>query len=127
MEPATNAAGPGKKTYYKFSINAKIALCKEVLHYFPYDKMKGQVTKAWEDVTQAFYLSEPNAKKIALARKSVKTQMDKMLESFKKQELESLRGSGEEEDFDELCQLLTDIQELKDGSSMILLIYLNCL
>jgi hypothetical protein len=40
---------------------------------------------------------------------------EKMINSFRKQELASLRGSGSAEEFDNLCYCLTEMVELLDG------------
>lgn len=114
-ENAESAAGKPAKRYYKFSAKAKIALCLEVLNYFPYDKPMGAVTKAWEDVTNAFRAAEPRARQMNVSKKSVKKQMDVMLKAFEIKDYESLRVSGVEEEYDELQQLLTDIYEQKNG------------
>ena len=111
--------------YYKFPAHAKISLCLEVLRYNPYCKNKGQVMKAWDDVTAAFHQVEPRAKELNVSRKRVQAQMDAMIKAVEKADADSLRRSGSEEEYTELHRLLTDIIELRNGYIYILTLAFN--
>jgi hypothetical protein len=108
--PIDNDAG--KKSYFRRNCSRSHALAIEVLSIFPYGTKHGGKKDAWQKVADNMNALYPAAN---LSVSSVIKASDKMINTFRKQELASLRGSGNAEEFDDLCKCLTEIVELLDG------------
>ncbi|KAJ3276927.1 hypothetical protein HDU76_010497, partial [Blyttiomyces sp. JEL0837] len=89
---------------------------KKVLNIKPYQVKHGDITKAWTDVTERF-LEALAAINITTdthklpKKKTVSDRFNHLMDQFNEDEMESLRASGMEEEYEEREQLLTDIKE----------------
>ncbi|KAG9415987.1 hypothetical protein AC1031_000380 [Aphanomyces cochlioides] len=112
MSSVSSHEGPVKKRKVMFRVAAKddIALLREVIAKFPFGA---------EHVREAFvhYLrpSHADAQAIAPSREILVKRTTSLLGYWRKQELESLRKSGCNDDYEEKEQLLCDLAELIDN------------
>ena len=93
---------------FGFNPNHDIHLLKEVMQHAPFAAPHGKTREAWEEVANS--LTPLLARKINHA--AVKQQFDHLVKTFHNEEMESLRASGTEEEYDERERLLTDIVDL---------------
>jgi hypothetical protein len=103
------------KKQFRYSASGRVSLLKEVINVNPYDAAHGLSGKAWDDVRNNFLKAVPRAKSFNILTATVRNTVERMISRFRAGEIESLRKSGEEEDYTELDQLLTDLVELIDA------------
>ncbi|KAJ3112906.1 hypothetical protein HK098_007903, partial [Nowakowskiella sp. JEL0407] len=83
----------------------------------PFKVDHGRKKKKWEKDTMNFNLAID--RKIDLVKyTSCQCRFEKLEDTFRKQEIESLRASGTEEEYDECKRLLTDLLAMVDEHNM---------
>ena len=92
----------------KFACTDDIIMLKQVLHVRIWEAPSGKKMLQWYEVATAC----KTQRQYGLDKKgpALKTRFEKLLECFKKDEMNSIRSSGVAEQFDEREQLLTDIK-----------------
>ncbi|KAH9112348.1 hypothetical protein AeMF1_013307 [Aphanomyces euteiches] len=110
-EDAHDDAVPvGKEKSFRFKVSYDIDLLKEMELYKPWAASHGSVQATWNTVASS--LSEHFGKKVnALA---YQRRFELLLDTFKKDEMKSLRASGTIEEYNERKQLLTALREMID-------------
>ncbi|KAJ1562580.1 hypothetical protein HK096_007531 [Nowakowskiella sp. JEL0078] len=107
-----------KKKAYRFNIAADIALLKEIANIQPFFAAHGQTLKAWTSVAVNL-CSSLNLEAETITTVNARARFESIYTTFKKDEMESLRASGTEEEFNEREQLMTDIHSLIEESEFI--------
>ena len=91
----------------------------EVENIFPYGAPHKREEAAWYEVSRNFYQTlEPNRLSNKPNKDTIKRRVNDLLAKWRKEELESLRKSGTDEDYEEKEQILTDLTERIDNLQM---------
>ncbi|KAJ3028475.1 UNVERIFIED_CONTAM: hypothetical protein HDU68_001622 [Siphonaria sp. JEL0065] len=101
-----------RKQAYRFNAATDIALLKEIEHIQPYDAPHGQKAERWVEVSSRFNQACDFGGNKTATPKNCQNRFEELIKRFKQDEMDSLRASGTEEEFNEREQLLTDIIEL---------------
>ncbi len=97
-----------RKTQYRFSDQRDLILLREVQSCEPYKAGHGETTKKWDIVTKNCK-EALGAEGVGLTTSQVQKRFKILVGKHKKQEANSLKASGVEEEYTENLQLMTDI------------------
>jgi hypothetical protein len=107
----------GRKEQFRFSAKDDIALLKETISLFPHGEPHGLMGKAWETICVNFkrHCHQVGKKAEAPTSAGLKRRIGELLKQWAKEEIQSLRKSGTDEDFEEKEMLLTDLSEMMEN------------
>ncbi|KAJ3121258.1 hypothetical protein HK098_003829 [Nowakowskiella sp. JEL0407] len=106
--PSIPGSGKPLKSQFNFSPSDDIALIKEVMNSTPFRADHGGKKKKWEEVAINFNLAI-NRKTDLMKYISCQRHFEKLEDTFRKQEIKSLRVSRTEEEYDKHERLLTGL------------------
>ncbi|OQR84333.1 hypothetical protein ACHHYP_20684 [Achlya hypogyna] len=107
---ATEVVGTKRrKATFRFRAGADVDLLKEVINIQPFDAPFGETTSRWGTV--AVNLSAIYGEGYVLP-KACHTRFGDLVQAFKDQQMDALRASGTDEEYEEREQLLQDIVDL---------------
>ncbi|KAJ3096003.1 hypothetical protein HDU96_000923 [Phlyctochytrium bullatum] len=99
---------------FRFTPRTDIALLKIAIHVQPWTAGHGKKASVWASMTEQFQEAMradfPLVDKVTTT--AVQRRFDNLVTCFKQEEMESLKASGTEEEYDERAQLLTEIVDL---------------
>ena len=98
-----------RKPTFRFRAGADVDLLKEVMNLQPFDAPHGETASRWEAVANNLCSVYGDG---SLVPKACRTRFDDLVEAFKTQQMDALRASGTEEEYEEREQLLQDIVDL---------------
>ena len=106
-----NTPARSQQRQFRFDVRSDIALLKEVQSILPFQAGHGKVQEAWNDVSQNInsFLDDNQPKTTG---PSCKHHFDDLLEAYRKDNMEALRASGTDEEYDERQQLLDGLSEM---------------
>ncbi len=80
----------------------------------PYKAAHGSVETAWKEIAENLNQHPQLLFRELVTAAGVKNKYYRLVKQFRSEEAESLKASGSDEDYDELCQLLTDTVQDED-------------
>lgn len=113
-QSAADARGSGPTKFY-FTVGHDIALLEEVLNVRPFAKKRGEVQDAWMAVAKT--LNGLESPRFAIdGTRAYKRVFETLLPKFRLQQMDSLKSSGTEEDWDKRDSLLEELNEAVDAA-----------
>lgn len=103
------SASQRRKKAYRFAPGADIVLLIEAIKHSPWAAPHGDTTSAWADVASDVSASLPSC---TADGKACRRRFTTLMETFRREEMDSLRASGTVEEYSEREQLLTDCKSL---------------
>ncbi|KAJ3281412.1 hypothetical protein HDU79_010791, partial [Rhizoclosmatium sp. JEL0117] len=93
-------------------VRVDIALLKEVLNVEPYKAAHGKTAECWENVATNLNEALSLDGDVCTTKKNAQERFKDLMKKFKADEMEALRASGTEEEFNEREQLLSDVRDM---------------
>ncbi|KAJ3112781.1 hypothetical protein HK098_007942, partial [Nowakowskiella sp. JEL0407] len=100
---------------YQFNAAAHIALLRECINQKVWNIPHGQSNEVWNRVLSNFHIAirkEKGHEQDETTAANLQKQYNKLLATFKKNQIESLRASGTDEQYTDRDELLQDIVDL---------------
>ncbi|KAI8830976.1 hypothetical protein BC829DRAFT_423334 [Chytridium lagenaria] len=116
-QKSTRTSGKSLKNF-RFNPSIDVELLKLVLDLQPFAAGYGKVKDKWQAVADGLRAIVTdfgeNYKQDSLNPAAARRRFDTLVDSFKKEEMDSLRASGTDEEYEEKERLLTDILEMME-------------
>ncbi|KAJ3106358.1 hypothetical protein HDU96_008237 [Phlyctochytrium bullatum] len=99
---------------FRFTPATDIDLLKIAVHVQPWAAGHGKKASIWATITETFQEAVRSTNPLVdkVTPTAVQRRFDNLVTCFKQEEMESLKASGTEEEYDERTQLLTEIVDL---------------
>jgi hypothetical protein len=106
-----------RKRQYRWNPSRYVSLLRLVILRTPYAAPYKSKVSAWDAVANEY--NEAEGEPNAITGRKAKEKFEFLLATFRKEEAESLRKSGTDEEYDEMKRLLEELDELERDSRAI--------
>ncbi|OQR85759.1 hypothetical protein ACHHYP_20550 [Achlya hypogyna] len=101
-----------RKSAFRFRVVHDVELLQEVANIEPYDAPHGEAKARWSKVAENLCSIHGAG---VLTSSGCRVRFNDLIDAFKSQQMESLRASGTDEEYETREQLLQDISDLRLG------------